>query len=211
MSKTRPKKKSRNSLSRNLHPTQPFLPPFINYYPPKVHLHALILTQQDAPSPQSVQIPRTTSTPPSPVPLSFINILCISLWYLLMALVHPAVSSSSAWKEWSVGRRCGHLCYASYLGLRMASRMDSKRSPPTPHPPNKILTHCLVINVFAVERVVGPLASPFIIVNAQVSNMKEALITEDDINLASLVIRESGGIGQTLVVIQYHTLGLICW
>ncbi|KIK03931.1 hypothetical protein K443DRAFT_42613, partial [Laccaria amethystina LaAM-08-1] len=71
--------------------------------------------------------------------------------------------------------------------------------------PDKLLTHCLVINVFAVERVVGPIASPFIIVNAQVSNTTLS-ITENEIK-ASLAIRENGGIGQALVVIQYHTLG----
>ena len=72
--------------------------------------------------------------------------------------------------------------------------------------PDNILTHCLVINVFAVERVVGPLASPFIIVNAQVSNMKNGLITDHE-KVASLTIRQSGGIGQALVMIQYHMLG----
>lgn len=73
--------------------------------------------------------------------------------------------------------------------------------------PDKILTHCLVINVFAVERVVGPIASPFLIVNAQVLNTtKETLTTGNDVE-ASLAIRESGGIGQAQVVIQYHSLG----
>jgi hypothetical protein len=71
--------------------------------------------------------------------------------------------------------------------------------------PDKILTHCLVINVFAVERVVRPIASPFIIVNAQVSNTT-LRITENDVK-ASLAIRKSGGVGQALVVIQYHRLG----
>ena len=72
--------------------------------------------------------------------------------------------------------------------------------------PDKILTHCLVINVFAVERVVGPIASPFMIVNAQVLNSKEALVDNNGVE-ASLAIRESGGIGQAQVLIQYHTLG----
>ncbi|EDR12203.1 uncharacterized protein LACBIDRAFT_323302 [Laccaria bicolor S238N-H82] len=73
--------------------------------------------------------------------------------------------------------------------------------------PDKILTHCLVINVFAVERVVGPIASPFLIVNAQVlDTTKETLTQENDVE-ASLAIRESGGIGQAQVLIEYHTLG----
>ena len=44
------------------------------------------------------------------------------------------------------------------------------------------------------------------IVNAQVLNSKEALVNNNGVE-ASLAIRESGGIGQAQVLIQYHTLG----
>ena len=77
------------------------------------------------------------------------------------------------------------------------------------HTQSKIHTHCLVVNVLAVERVVGPVPSPFIIMNAHVSETKTVLpgpqSSENDTRTSER-IREEGGVGQAMVVLQCHMI-----
>ncbi|KIJ92111.1 hypothetical protein K443DRAFT_685465 [Laccaria amethystina LaAM-08-1] len=75
------------------------------------------------------------------------------------------------------------------------------------HTQSKIHTHCLVINLLAVERVVGPIPSPFIIIDAHVSETKTVLPdarTSENDTRTSERIREEGGVGQAMVVLQCH-------